>query len=471
MDRVDIDYASHLEELDRRFVLHPFTVLADHQQGSPGIIVEGKGAVLRDSHGKEYIDAMAGLWCANVGYGRPELAQCMKAQTEKLSYYHSFSGLGTDAPAVLSEKLIKMAPGRMSKVFFGNSGSDANDTQVKLVWYYNNLRGLPQKKKIISRRRGYHGVTVMSASLTGFDNLHKGFDLPLPMVRHVSPPYRLWEAEPGMDDAAFVGKLANELEQTILAEGPETVGAFIAEPVQGAGGVIVPPEGYFPAIQKILKQYDVLLIADEVISGFGRLGRNFGCEVFGIEPDLMTIAKGITSAYVPLSGCLVSEKIWTVLVEGSAKYGAFGHGFTYSSHPVAAAVALENLALIERERLIKRAAELGRYMRERLAEAFAGHPMLGELRGMGLVAAVEFVAENTGKPRAFAPQLKVAARIAKKAFASGVIVRALPAADTISFSPPFVTTTAQIDRCVETVRKAADEVKDELARERQWQAA
>lgn len=274
-----------------------------------------------------------------------------------------------------------------------------------------------------------------------------------------------------MSDAAFVAKLAQELEQTIIAEGPETVGAFIAEPVQGAGGVIVPPPGYFPAIQSVLGKYDVLLIADEVISGFGRLGKNFGCEVFGIEPDLMTIAKGITSAYVPLSGCLVSEKIWAVLVEGSAKYGAFGHGFTYSSHPVAAAVALENLALIERERLIKRAAELGNYMRERLAETFTNQPMLGELRGMGLVAAVEFVAKNTGKPLAFDPQLKVAARIAKKAFASGVIVRALPAADTISFSPPFVTTRAQVDRCVEVVREAADSVMDELVRERQWKAA
>jgi L-2,4-diaminobutyrate transaminase len=274
-----------------------------------------------------------------------------------------------------------------------------------------------------------------------------------------------------MDDRAFVSKLAQELEHMILEEGPETVGAFIAEPVQGAGGVIVPPEGYFAAIQEVLRKYDVLLIADEVISGFGRLGRNFGCEIFGIEPDLMTIAKGITSAYVPLSGCLVSEKVWTVLVEGSPKYGAFGHGFTYSSHPVAAAVALENLALIERERLVERAAELGIYLRERLAEAFGDHPILGELRGMGLVAAVEFVAKNAGKPQAFDPQLKVAARIAKKAFAAGVIVRALPAADTISFSPPFVTTRAQVDRSVESVRKAADEVMDELVRERQWKAA
>lgn len=471
MDRVDTDYAAHLEELDRRFVLHPFTVLADHQQASPGIMVEGKGAVLRDSHGKEYIDAMAGLWCANVGYGNPELAECLKAQTLKLSYYHSFSGLGTDAPAILSEKLIKMAPARMSKVFFGNSGSDANDTQVKLVWYYNNLRGLPSKKKIISRRRGYHGVTVMSASLTGFDNLHKGFDLPLPMVRHVSPPYRLWEAEPGMSDEAFVQKLADELEKLILAEGPETVGAFIAEPVQGAGGVIVPPPGYFAGIQKVLKKYDVLLIADEVISGFGRLGKNFGCDVFGIEADLITIAKGVTSAYVPLSGCLVSEKIWSVLVEGSAKYGAFGHGFTYSSHPIAAAVALENLALIERERLIERASETGSHMRACLADAFKDHPILGEVRGMGFVAAVEFVAKNTGKAQAFDPQLKVAVRISKKAFAAGVIVRALPAADTVSFSPPFVTTKAQVERCVETVRKAADEVMNELVRERQWKAA
>jgi len=466
------NYADELEELDRRYVFHPFTSPSDQASFPTRVIVAGEGAVLRDSRDKEYIDCMAGLWCANVGYGRPELAECLKEQALKLSYYHSFVGMGTDAPAILSEKLVKMAPGKMSKVFFGNSGSDANDTQVKLVWYYNNVRGLPRKKKIISRRRGYHGVTVMSASLTGFDGMHKGFDLPLPMVRHVTPPHRLWEAEPGMSDAEFVRKLATELEQTIVSEGPETVAAFIAEPVQGAGGVIVPPKGYFPAIQQVLKKHDVLLIVDEVISGFGRLGTTFGCEALDIaEPDLITVAKGITSAYVPLSGVLVSERVWQTLVEGSAKYGPFGHGFTYSAHPIAAAVALENLALLEKEKLIARAAELGRYMRNGLAKAFADHPLVGEVRGMGLVAAVEFADKSGKRPVPFDPQLKVGIRISKKAFEDGVIVRALPAADTIAFSPPFVTSQAQVDRCIEIARKACDAVMDELVRDRQWKAA
>ena len=467
------NYADELEELDRRYVFHPFTSPSDQANSTPRIIVAGKGAVLRDSRDKEYIDCMAGLWCANVGYGRPELAECMKEQTLKLSYYHSFISMGTESPALLSEKLVKMAPGKMSKVFFGNSGSDANDTQVKLVWYYNNVRGKPQKKKIIARKRGYHGVTVMAASLTGFDGMHKGFDLPLPMVRHVKPPHRLWEAEPGMSDSDFVKFLADDLEKTILAEGPDTVAAFIAEPVQGAGGVIIPPKGYFPAIQHVLKKHDVLLIVDEVISGFGRLGTTFGCEAMNIvEPDLITVAKGITSAYVPLSGVLVSEKVWATLVEGSAKYGPFGHGFTYSAHPVAAAVALENLALLEKDKLIQRAADLGKHMHLGLAKAFKDHPLVGEIRGTGLIGAVEFADKSKGgRPVAFDPQLKVGTRISKRAFEDGVIVRALPAADTVAFSPPFVTSEAQVDRCIETARRAADSVMDEMVRERQWKAA
>jgi len=352
----------------------------------------------------------------------------------------------------------------MSKVFYGCTGSDANDTQVKLVWYFNNVLGRPEKKKIIARLRGYHGVTVMAAGLTGLPGLHANFDLPLPMIRHTTAPHRLWEAEPGMSDEAFAQKLADDLERLILAEGPETVAAFIAEPIQGAGGVLVPPAGYFEKVQAVLRRYDVLLIADEVITGFGRLGEWFGSDVFGMEPDLITVAKGLTSGYVPLSACIVSEKVWRVLVEGGAETGPFGHGYTYSSHPLAAAVALTNLDLIENEGLVAQAAERGTFLHERLHAEFADHPLVGEVRGQALIGALEFVAERS-PAKAFEPALKVAARITRRCLELGVITRALPAADAIAFAPPFVISEDEIEEMVVTVRRAVDEIAAELRSE------
>jgi L-2,4-diaminobutyrate transaminase len=450
-------------ESDREHVFHPFTVLGQHEHTGPLMMVGGSGSVVRDLQGREYIDAMAGLWCVNAGYGRREIADALHAQALQLSYYHSFSSMATDVPALLAERLLARAPVPMSKVFFGSSGSDANDTQIKLVWFYNNALGRPAKKKIISRDRGYHGVTIASASLTGLPSMHAGFDLPLPMIRHTTAPHRLWEAEPGASDAEFVQKLCHDLEALILAEGPDTVAAFIAEPVMAAGGVVVPPAGYFPAIQKVLRRYDVLLIADEVVTGFGRLGRWFGTEALEIEPDLITIAKGLTSAYVPLSGCLVSEAVWRVLVDGSAGT-AFGHGYTYTSHPIAAAAAMANLDLIENEGLVEQSARRGAYLMTRLRDAFADHPMVGEIRGLGLMAAVEFV-ESRDPARAFDPNLRVGARITRACLERGVITRALPAADTIGFSPPLVITESEIATIVDVARAATDEVADELRRE------
>jgi L-2,4-diaminobutyrate transaminase len=456
-----------LEDLDKKYLFHPFTALADHENNGPSIIVKGEGVWLEDNHGKRYIDGMAGLWCVNVGYGRPEMAQAIQEQAMKLPYFHSFSSWGTDTPVLLAEKVIGYAPEGMSKVFFGQSGSDANDTQVKLVWYYQNSRGKPNKKKIIARSRGYHGVTIVSGSLTGMASLHSGFDLPLPFVRHTTPPYRLWEAAAGMSDAEFVAKLAGDLERLILAEDPETIGAMIMEPVMGAGGVIVPPAGYYDAVKVILDKYDILLIADEVISGFGRLGDWFGSAVMGMKPDLITVAKGITSAYIPLSGCIVSEKVWRTIVDGQAKFGAFGHGYTYSAHPLAAAAALANLRLIEDGNLINQAAERGAYMHAKLQTAFEDHPLVGEIRGRSLVAAVEFVAAKKPMTK-FDPSLKIAARIVKQARDRGIITRALPHADTISFSPPFIISEAEIDEMVGKTREAVDAVMDELVREKLW---
>jgi L-2,4-diaminobutyrate transaminase len=456
-----------LADLDRRYLFHPFTALAEHEQAGPLVIVRGEGVYVEDDRGNRYIDAMAGLWCVNAGYGRREIADAMHAQALKLPYYHSFSSMASEPPILLAEKLVEMAPVPMSKVFFGNSGSDANDTQVKLVWYYNNARGKPAKKKIVARERGYHGVTIASASLTGLASTHGGFDVPLPFVKHTTAPHRLWEGAPGMSDEAFVKKLVGDLEALIEREGPETIGAMIMEPVMGAGGVIVPPDGYYAAIQRMLDRHDILLIADEVICGFGRLGTMFGTEMMGMRPDLITIAKGVTSAYVPLSGCLVSEKVWRTIVDEGARFGAFGHGYTYTAHPVAAAAALANLRIIDEEGLVDAAEESGRVMHERLAEAFREHPLVGDIRGLGLIGAVEFVA-GRDPPTRFDPGLKVGARIVKAARDRGVISRALPLSDAMAFSPPLTISPDEIGEMVERCREAADAVMDELLRDGVW---
>ena len=450
-----------IEDLDRQFVFHPFTHLREHERTGPLTITEAHGSTLTDTQGRTYLDAMAGLWCVNIGYGNTEMAEALRVQTEKLSYYHTFASMGNEPVAQLAQRLIAMAPGEMSKVFFGNSGSDANDTQVKLVWYYNNVLGRPAKKKIISRSRGYHGVTVMSGSLCGLPGMHAGFDLPLPMVHFVRAPHRLWEQAPGQSEEDFVRGLADELDVLIRAEGPDTVAAFIAEPVQAAGGVIVPPASYFPAIQEVLRRHDVLLIADEVVCGFGRTGADFGSQVFGMQPDLITVAKGITSAYVPLSACLVSAPVWDVIASGSEKYGLFSHGYTYSAHPLAAAAAMTNLDIIERDGLTAQAKARGDHLAHQLRTAFADHPLVGDVRGYGLLGAVEFV-RSKDPLTAFDPSLKVAAAIVKRSRELGVITRALPAADTISFSPPFVVTEDEIDAMVAGTRQALDDVVAEL---------
>ena len=448
-----------IEDVDRKHVFHPFSDPRRHEQDGGHMIVRGRGSTLWDSQGRSYLDAMAGLWCVNVGYGRSEMAEAIARQIERLSYYHGFSSMATEAPALLAERVLASTPVPMSKVFFGSSGSDANDTQAKLVWFYNNALGRPEKKKLVSRKRGYHGVTVLSAGLTGLANLHQGFDLPLPMIRHARAPHRLWEATQGMTDDEFVRFLADDLEQLILREGPETVAAFIAEPLQAAGGVLVPPPGYFPTIHEVLHRHDVLLIADEVVCAFGRLGCWFGSELFGIQPDLITVAKGLTSAYVPLSGCLVSDRVWSVVADASK--GVFGHGYTYTAHPVAAAAALENLDIIGRDGLVAQAAARGARLNQRLREAFDDHPLVGEVRGIGLIGAVEFVASRS-PARPFDRSLRVGPRIAKRCLERGVITRALPDADTIAFSPPFVVTEDELDEMVATARAAADDVAAEL---------
>lgn len=465
-----VEAAAELSQMDRESVFHPFTALRTHaEEGAPVLMQSADGAVIRDSEGREYIDGMAGLWCVNVGYGRREIADAMRDQAMDLSYCHAFSSMASDKPAILAARLKALAPVPMSKVFFGNSGSDANDTQVKLVWYYNNARGKTQKKKIIARERGYHGVTVAAAGLTGLPGLHAGFDLPLPFVKHTRAPHRLWQGH-GLSDEAFVAELVDDLEQLIAREGADTIAAMIMEPIMGAGGVIVPPEGYYAAMQEVLDQHDILLIADEVICGFGRLGTMFGAQAMGMRPDLITIAKGLTSAYFPLSACMVSERVWEGLLEGGDKFGPFGHGYTYTSHPVGAAAALANLDIIENEGLVAQAGSRGTYLHARLQEAFGQHPLIGEVRGQGLIGAIELVADRAA-PQAFDPALKVAARVVAAAREGGVISRALPASDSLAFSPPFVISETQITTMVSTVLDAVNQVGAELKASGDWHDA
>lgn len=458
--------APSVAELDRASVLHPFTNLrqfATGELGDPTVMDTASGVRIRDTAGKEYLDGFAGLYCVNIGYGRTEVAEAISRQAYRLAYYHCYAAHTTEELARLSDRLVRMAPGRMSKVFYGLSGSDANETQAKLVWYYSNLLGRPRKKKIISRERGYHGCTVVSGSMTGMSFYHDYMDLPVGGILRTGVPHHYWGAEAGESEEQFSARRAAELEALILAEGPDTVAAFIAEPVLGTGGLIPPPAGYWSRIQAVLRKYDVLLIADEVICGFGRIGTPFGSHLYGMEPDLITVAKGLTSAYAPMSAVIVGEKVYRVMEDAAPRVGAFSHGYTYSGHPIGAAAANAVLDIVEKEQLVEVAASTGAYLQQRMKQAFAALPIVGEVRGVGMLAAVEFVADPATKRR-FDPGLTVGARVSKSARARGLIARAMPHGDILGFSPPLVMTLAEVEEMVEIARAAVGDVMDELAR-------
>lgn len=456
-----------IKHMDRAAVLHPFTHAKDYASGKADcfVVESGSGVRIRGADGTELIDAFGGLYCVNVGYGRTEVADAIAAQAHKLAYYHSYAGHTTEALARLSERLVRMAPAGMVKVFYGLSGSDANETQAKLVWYYNNLRGLPKKKKIISRERGYHGCSVISGSMTGLSFYHEHMDLPLPIVRHAGVPHHYWGASEGESEREFSARRAAELDAQILAEGPETVGAFIAEPMLGTGGLIPPPEGYWDLIQPVLKKYDVLLIADEVICGFGRLGTAFGSHRYAIKPDLITAAKGLTSAYVPMSAAIIGERVWEVIRDGADRVGVLSHGYTYSGHPLGAAAANACLDIMERDGLSDNAERVGRRLLQGLKRAVGDHEWVGEVRGDGMLAAVEFVADRKTKRR-FAAELKVGARLSAAARKRGLITRAMPHGDILGFAPPLVLTYADADEIVAITSQAVGDVADQLKRER-----
>ncbi|MFN8831828.1 MAG: aminotransferase [Labrys sp. (in: a-proteobacteria)] len=446
---------TNLQTRDIETIVHPYTNLDAIRRTGPHVIERGKGVWLYDAQGKPHLEGMAGLWCTALGWGNEELVEAAATQMSKLPFAHLFSGKSHDPAIDLAEKLKDLAPVPISKVFFACSGSEANDTQMKLVWYMNNALGRPQKKKIIARQRGYHGVTIASGSLTGLPNNHLDFDLPIANVRHAACPHFYRNGHPGESEEAFCQRLAADLEAQIIAEGPETVAAFIAEPVMGAGGVIVPPKGYFAAIQPVLERHDVFLIADEVICGFGRLGGMFGSPVVGMKPNSISLAKALTSAYLPLSAVLIPEIMQEALVAESKKIGAFHHGYTYSGHPVAAAVALKAIEIYERDNIVARVGRLAPVFGARLC-ALAEHPLVGESRGLGLIGGVELVADKASK-RSFDIRRGVAAKAITFCLEEGLILRAL--GDTVAICPPLIISEDEIHELFDRLTRALDKTE------------
>jgi L-2,4-diaminobutyrate transaminase len=454
---------NELDAWDRDHFFHPSTHMGQHARGeSPNrIIAGGEGVYIVDRDGKRSLDAFAGLYCVNVGYGRKSITDAIAQQAARLPYYHAYVGHGSEPSIRLAKMVVERAPKGMSRVFFGLSGSDANETNLKLVWYYNNVLKRPEKKKIISRWRGYHGSGVMTGSLTGLAAFHNLFDLPKAPVLHTEAPYYYRREDRSQSEEQFSQHCADKLEELIQTEGPETIAAFIGEPVLGTGGIVPPPAGYWAKIQTVLRKYDILLIADEVVTGFGRLGSMFGSDHYGIEPDLITIAKGLTSAYAPLSGVIVAEKFWRVLEQGSDEYGPIGHGWTYSSHPLCAAAGVANLELVDELDLVRNAGEVGAYFNAALKDAVGGHRHVGEVRGEGLLAAVELVRDRDDRVFFDASQ-KVGPRIAAALLEQDVIARAMPQGDILGFAPPLCLTKQEADQVVDATRRALEAVEKAL---------
>jgi 4-aminobutyrate--pyruvate transaminase len=446
---------------DIETLIHPYTNLAAFRDQGPLILESGKGIHVYDSAGKAYIDGMAGLWCTSLGYGNEELVQAASEQMRKLPFAHIFGGKSHDPAIALAEKLKEIAPAPASKVFFASSGSEANDTQVKLAWYYNNARGKPQKKKILSRKRAYHGVTLAAASLTGLPGNHMDFDLPFAWARHLTCPHYYREGLPEESEEEFATRLAAELRETIEREGPDTVAAFIAEPVMGAGGVIVPSKSYYAKMQAVLREYDVLFIVDEVICGFGRTGSMFGSQTFGLTPDSISMAKALTSAYAPLAAITVPEHVYEAMLDESRKLGTFGHGYTYSGHPVSAAVGLKAIEIYERDNIVGHVRAISPAFLGRL-HGVSEHPLVGETRGIGLIGGIELVADKATK-RAFDPKIGVGARMAKFCEEEGLIARAM--GDSIALCPPLIITEAGINTLFDSLEKALQKTESWVAKE------
>jgi 4-aminobutyrate--pyruvate transaminase len=455
---MDRDHNRSTAERDIDSVLHPYTNLVRHKEVGPLVIVRGEGVRVFDDQGRDYIEGLAGLWCTALGWGEERLVQAAADQMRRLPFYHLFSHKSHEPAVELCERLLELAPVPMSKVFLANSGSEANDTALKLIRYRANALGTPDKKKVIARDRAYHGVTLATASLTGLPINHRSFDLPMPGILRAACPHHYRFGRDGESEDDFATRLAEDLEAQILAEGPDTVAAFFAEPVMGAGGVIVPPATYFAKIQAVLDRYDVLLVVDEVICGFGRTGNMFGTETFGIRPDMMTLAKGLSSGYQPISALLVNERVYGPIAEESGRIGVLGHGFTYGGHPVAAAVAVETLKIYQERDILSHVRRVGPVLQAGL-RALANHPLVGEVRGVGLIGAVEMVADKHSRTP-FDPRLGMGAKVVAKAQANGVILRAM--GDSVAFAPPLIISEDEISVMLARFGRALDEAHGEL---------
>jgi 4-aminobutyrate--pyruvate transaminase len=439
---------------DLAYHLHPSTNLRQLQTEGPLVITRGEGVYVYDDEGRRYLEGMSGLWCASLGFSERRLAEAAYRQMLELPFYHSFGGKVPAIAAELAERLTQIGPAGMARVLFANSGSEANDTAIKLAWYVNNALGRPRKKKIIARQRAYHGVTIASASLTGLAFAHTDFDLPIARILHTEAPWHYRGAHAGESEEAFAERLADKLEEMILQEDPDTVAAFFAEPVMGAGGVIVPPATYFERIQPILRKYDVLFVADEVICGFGRTGNMFGTQTFDLKPDIITVAKALSAGYVPISANLVSNALYDILLKQSDKLGIFGHGYTYSSHPVPAAVALETLKIYEERNILTHVRRVAPRMQAGVRSR-NDHPLIGDARGVGLIGAVEIV-RNKATKESFDPKAGVAAFLVRRAQHHGVILRNMPG-DIVAFCPPLIVSESEIDEMFAGFAKALDD--------------
>ncbi len=443
-------------------VLHPLTNLAMLKEKGPLIIERGKGIYVYDDQGREYIEGISGLWCAAFGFSEPELVAAAHEQMSKLPFYHNFMGRSTLPTIALAERLVAMAPFNASKVFFVNSGSEANDTQIKLIWHYNNAIGRPAKKKIISREKAYHGSTIGAGSLTGLPAFHEEFDLPIPNILHTSCPHYYRDGQPGETEEEYSTRLAIDLDKLIQREGPDTVAAFIAEPVMAAGGLLPPPVGYFEKVQEVLRRYDILFIADEVVCGFCRTGNMFGSETFGIQPDTMSLAKQLSSAYLPIAAVVIPEFIYEALVEQSRKLGIFAHGMTYGGHPVTAAVALRTMELLEERDMLNYVRSIIPRFEQRI-RSLGDHPLIGDTRTAGLLGAVEIVADKSRR-LPFDPERTVGKYCAAACEAEGLMARAF--GDTMGLCPPLIITEPEIDEMFDRLTRALDRTEAMVRKEK-----
>src|SRR5690242_20377030 len=458
---------SNLAARDVETLVHPYINLASFRDTGPLIIERARGMYVYDTEGKAYIEGMAGLWCTALGYGNEELVEVAAEQMRKLSFAHLFTGRSHDPAIELAEKLKEIAPVPISKVFFCNSGSEANDTQIKLVWQLNNALGRPKKKKVISRVKAYHGVTVAAGSLTGLPAVHKDFDLPIAGTFHTDCPHHYRFGQAGETEEQFATRCAENLEKLILAEGPDTIAAMFAEPVMGAGGVIVPPRTYFEKIEAVLRKYDILLVADEVICGFGRTGNFWGSQTLGMKPDIVTMAKQLSAGFMPIAAVMINQRVYEALRDNSNKNISFAHGITYSGHPASAACALEVLKIYEEQKIVDRVRDLAPHFLKRL-HSFADHPLVGECRGVGLVGAIELVKDKQTR-QSFDPALLVGPNLVRMAHDHGLIIR--PVGDSLAFCPPLIATEAEIDGMFDRFGKALDDTVAWLKREGHLTAA